>query len=427
MKVSSLSIFFAAAIASVPAVAYPSLYSTNNQRQRVTIRASQNDTDDVSAEFLNGIKVANNGGTLVLKQNDTYIIGKKLELSGLNDIEVNLEGEIKFTDDIDYWQSNNFAYSFQNSITFWVWSGDNIKIYGEGTLNGNGQEWYNGFAGNEILDSDNTYLRPILFTVANSTNVTVEGIHFLNSPVWNTFLYQVNNIAFDNVHVLAYSTNASADPKNTDGFDSLRVDGLSITNSDINIGDDCISPKPNTTNIFIQNVWCNGTHGVSMGSIGQYSGQYDIIENAYIQNVTLLNGQNGARLKSWAGADVGYGIINNITYKDIYVSNTDNPILIDSCYFDINATECAAYPSQVNVTNILFQNITGTSSGKNGDIVAYINCSPSGLCANISFVDVDLTAPGYNDTEVICNGVTGDIGVACIESNVTVEAKRMKW
>jgi galacturan 1,4-alpha-galacturonidase len=59
----------------------------------------------------------------------------------------------------------------------------------------------------------------------------------------------------------------------------------------VDIGDDCFSPKPNTTNIFVQNLWCNNTHGVSMGSIGQYSGVKDIIENAYIENVTLLNGQ----------------------------------------------------------------------------------------------------------------------------------------
>lgn len=64
-----------------------------------------------------------------------------------------------------------------------------------------------------------------------------------------------------------------------------------MTNTRVDIGDDCFSPKPNTTNIFVQNLWCNNTHGVSMGSIGQYSGVEDIIENAYIENVTLLNGQ----------------------------------------------------------------------------------------------------------------------------------------
>jgi hypothetical protein len=25
---------------------------------------------------------------------------------------------------------------------FWKWGGENIKIYGEGTLNGNGQRWW---------------------------------------------------------------------------------------------------------------------------------------------------------------------------------------------------------------------------------------------------------------------------------------------
>ena len=46
-----------------------------------------------------------------------------------------------------------------------------------------------------------------------------------------------------------------------------------------------------------------------MGSIGQYPGVLDYIENAYIRNVTMLNAENGARLKSWAGEDVGYGIV----------------------------------------------------------------------------------------------------------------------
>lgn len=117
---------------------------------------------------------------------------------------------------------------------------------------------------------------------------------------------RTNDISFDDVFINAYSTNASvrdaervssrsnsgqALPKNTDGFDSLNVNGLSVTNTRVDIGDDCFSPKPNTTNIFVQNLWCNNTHGVSMGSIGQYSGVEDIIENAYIENVTLLNGQ----------------------------------------------------------------------------------------------------------------------------------------
>lgn len=80
-------------------------------------------------------------------------------------------------------------------------------------------------------------------------------------------------------------------PKNTDGLDSYNVDDLRVTNSRIDVGDDCFAPKPNTTHMFVQNLWCNNTHGVSMGSIGQYPGVKDIIEHGYIENVTLLNGQ----------------------------------------------------------------------------------------------------------------------------------------
>jgi galacturan 1,4-alpha-galacturonidase len=66
-----------------------------------------------------------------------------------------------------------------------------------------------------------------------------------------------------------------------------------------------------------------------MGSIGQYPGVKDYISNAWIENVTLLNGENGARLKAWAGPNVGYGYIDNITYKDIHIENTDHPVVLD--------------------------------------------------------------------------------------------------
>lgn len=150
---------------------------------------------------------------------------------------------------------------------------------------------YNGFAGREILDSDNTYYRPILFLTDNATQVDITGIHFLNSPCWTNFNIRTNDITYDRVRIDAISNNASALPKNTDGWDTLNVKGITVLNSEVNIGDDCFSPKPNTSNIYVKDLWCNGTHGVSMGSIGQYPGQLDFIENAYIENVTMLNAQ----------------------------------------------------------------------------------------------------------------------------------------
>ncbi|KAG2420527.1 hypothetical protein HFD88_000139 [Aspergillus terreus] len=385
-------------------------------RRTVTIRSSRNDTDDISKDFLWGISRANHGGRLLLQKGKKYVIGKKLDLSFLNNIEVQLDGELKFTDDVPYWQKNNFYYSFQKSISFWRWGGQDIKIFGSGVLNGNGQRWYNEFAGQEILDPDNTFYRPILFVTENATRVSVEGITQLNSPCWTNFFVGSNDVSFDNVYIEAFSTNASALPKNTDGFDSYNVKGLSVTNTRVNVGDDCFSPKPNTTDIFVQNLWCNGTHGVSMGSIGQYPGVMDIIEHAYIENVTLLNGQNGARLKAWAGENVGYGRINNITYKNIRIENTDKPVVLDQCYFNVDTATCAEYPSSVNITNITFENVYGTSSGKEGKVVADLVCSPNAVCSDIHLADIDLTSPAGSPPVIICEGIQGDIGVECQSS-----------
>lgn len=64
-------------------------------RKTVTIRPSKNDYDDISSDFLWGIKQANHGGRLLLEKGKKYVIGKKLDLTFLDNIEVQLEGELK--------------------------------------------------------------------------------------------------------------------------------------------------------------------------------------------------------------------------------------------------------------------------------------------------------------------------------------------
>lgn len=65
-----------------------------DHRPKIYVRASKSDTDDISDEFLKGLKKANHGGTLVLPKGKTFVIGKKLDLTFLNNVQVNLEGKI---------------------------------------------------------------------------------------------------------------------------------------------------------------------------------------------------------------------------------------------------------------------------------------------------------------------------------------------
>ena len=43
----------------------------------------------------------------------------------------------------------------------------------------------------------------------------------------------------------------------------------------------------------------------------------------------MTNAQNGARIKCWAGPNVGSGIVKNITFEHFVEKNVDNPIIID--------------------------------------------------------------------------------------------------
>lgn len=166
---------------------HPYTHPGRPSRKQVHIRPSANSTDDIASELLAGLHLANHGGTLVLPANQTFVIGKPLDLTFLDDIHILLDGEIRFTDDTPFWQANAFHHPFQNSIMFWKWGGRDIKIYGSGVLNGNGQRWWNEFSGLEILDPSNTYLRPILFYAENATGLEIEGIHLKDSPCWTTF------------------------------------------------------------------------------------------------------------------------------------------------------------------------------------------------------------------------------------------------
>lgn len=88
----------------------------------------------------------------------------------------------------------------------------------------------------------------------------------------------------------------------------------------------------------------------------------------------------------------------------------------------VNATECAASPSQVNITNITFENFSGYTSGKYGRAVARLTCStnPDAVCDNIVFKNFTVTSPcggtsNNNNAVVICDGIS-DLGWPCVNS-----------
>ncbi|KAJ6582833.1 pectin lyase fold/virulence factor [Mycena sp. CBHHK59/15] len=321
---------------------------------------------DDSPHFLNAMQACS---TVVIPASTTLNISTRLNMTGLRNKHIKLEGTLRFEPNIPYWSGNGFSFPFQTQITFWILGGKNIVLDGGGTLDGAGQAWYDAFASNSSL------LRPITLTLFQATNVVVQNINMINSPEWFNLVNEGKNVTYDNIHINAVSNSAHG-PSNTDGWDVYRSDQVTIKNSVINNGDDCVSFKVNSTNILVSNLSCNGSQ-----SLGQFAGMFDIVENVTSTNIRMSNAQNGARIKAWAGQGVGSGIVKNVTFDTFIESNVGNPVVID---------QCAQFPSNTFIQDVWFTNISGTSSGA---VVASLACSPDGRCNDINVNNFNLSSP----------------------------------
>lgn len=105
------------------------------------------------------------------------------------------------------------------------------------------------------------------------TNSIISNIVLRYSPMYYHFMANSSNVLFDNNDISGFSASKNV-AKNTDGWDTYRSSNIVIQNSVINNGDDCVSFKPNSTDMVVQGLHCNGSHGISVGSLGQYVGQF---------------------------------------------------------------------------------------------------------------------------------------------------------
>lgn len=51
----------------------------------------------------------------------------------------------------------------------------------------------------------------------------------------------------------------------------------------------------------ISNLTCHNSAGIAIGSLGQYDGVRDVVENITVEDVTLIGSRNGAYLKTYVG------------------------------------------------------------------------------------------------------------------------------
>ncbi|KAF5350918.1 hypothetical protein D9758_010498 [Tetrapyrgos nigripes] len=274
--------------------------TVQHQGSTCTVHASDDASDDAPA-ILEAFQLCGIGGQILL-HDDLYHIETEMNTTGLKDVTIDLTGTMLWGTNITYWRANGFELGYQNMTTAWLIGGHNLTFngHGVGTLDGNGQLWYDFTKGVSNLPG-----RPISLVIGNTTSSHFDGIRFVQSQFWTMAIKDTVDVLLENIYVNSTS-NSSQPARNTDGVDTMFSDRITFRNWTVTGGDDSISTKANSTNILIQDCVFHGGLGVAIGSIGQYNGVFERIENITAERVLALGSRYAGYIKTWTGIQQGF-------------------------------------------------------------------------------------------------------------------------
>ncbi|KAK2440288.1 Pectin lyase superfamily protein [Trifolium repens] len=329
-------------------------------------------------------KACSNGAILVVPENSVYHL-KPITFSG--PCQPNTAFKIYGT--IKAWPKRS-AYGEDRRLWIMFDNITNFKVDGGGTINGNGKIWWkNSCKVNESLPCIGA---PTAVTFNECNNLKVVNLRFKNAQQMHLRIQSCNNVLVSRLIV-----RAPGHSPNTDGIHVTQSQNVLISNSIIGTGDDCISIVSGSKNIQATDIICGPGHGISIGSLGKGNSEAEVT-NVEVNRATLKGTTNGVRIKTWQG---GSGFVRNIKFHNIAMRNVTNPIIIDQNYCD-QKEECQQQDSAVQLSNILYQNIKGTSAS---EVAIKLECSQAVPCKGIHLQDVILTPEDNDYTIAKCDNV----------------------
>ncbi|KAF2313874.1 hypothetical protein GH714_018490 [Hevea brasiliensis] len=268
-----------------------------------------------------------------------------------------LVGTLKAVSDLSSY-AEDFWMIFQNV--------NGLVVTGTGTVDGQGPNvWkYNNHEGSVFPTSIKFY------RVANGI---IRRINSVNPMGFHIGIVLSQNIRARNLHLIA-----PEDSPNTDGIHISQSNQVKVARSVIATGDDCVGMIHGSTDISIKKVTCGPGHGISIGSLGKYPDEKDV-KSILVRNCTLRNTENGIRIKTWAGSPPSQATA--LTFQDIIMHDVKNPI-IDQSYGSKSKA-----PSKVQISDVKYMNISGTTASKVG---VDIECSKQFPCQRVHLANINL-------------------------------------
>lgn len=186
-------------------------------------------------------------------------------------------------------------------------------------------------------------------------------------------------------------------------------------------GDDSIAMKANSTNILIEDCRFHTGLGIAIGSIGQYNGEFEIIENVTARNIEILdNMRYGVYVKTWTGRTAGYppnggggglGYASNMLFQNFTLEGATGIFAVTQCT-SYNEATGGCDTSEFHIRDLVLEDWHGTAVS---DVVAAVQCSAARPCTGIEIKDINIvdTVNGTAPASYLCDNVVDPQGFAC--------------
>ena len=190
---------------------------------------------------------ASNGGGVVVIPKGTFLSGSIFFKQGVN-LYLEAGGTLKGSDRIRNFeirktrmegQTLNYFSALVNADGI-----DGFTIAGQGTINGNGYNYWDEFWIRRKYNRQCTNLeamRPRLVYISNCKNVTVQDVRLINSPFWTNHLYRCENVRYLGCYIYAPTKGLKA--PSSDAIDLDVCKNVLVRGCYMSVNDDAVVLK----------------------------------------------------------------------------------------------------------------------------------------------------------------------------------------
>ncbi|KAH6772822.1 Pectin lyase-like superfamily protein [Perilla frutescens var. hirtella] len=320
----------------------------------------------------------------VVPQNKNYLV-KQIRFSGPCKSGITIGGSI-----IAWNDRSDYSKDLRQWIVFY--GVEDLEVSGGGVINGNGKIWWQNSC--KTNKAKPCTVAPTALRFFGCRNLVVKSLKIENAQQMHVSFEKCRNVQVSNLLITSPETSP-----NTDGIHVTDTQNIQISTCTIATGDDCISIVSGSQMVRATGIICGPGHGISIGSLGAGNSEAHV-SDIVIDGAKLSGTANGVRIKTWQG---GSGSVSNIKFENIEMENVKNPIIIDQHYCDQDKP-CREQASAVEVSNIVYENIRGTSASK---VAIAFECSKSRPCQGILMQNVNLerTSNTTEYSQAVCNNV----------------------